>query len=139
MITVWYPAIAQSGQLPSPYVDKAVAQNSGIYRAFIDRVPAFVSHSFTNAPLSDSQVKYPVLLYSCGGSLHRRDNASLTEDLASWGYIVVGMDHRDTTVSVFPDGKVVDTSLEITNIAGFRTQLDDRVLDARFVLDEITR
>jgi predicted dienelactone hydrolase len=140
MITVWYPAIAQSGQRPSPYLDKTVAQNSDIYMSFIDRVPAFVSHSFTNAPLSDSQVKYPVLLYSCGGILHRRDNASLTEDLASWGYIVVGMDHRDTTVSVFPDGKVVyTTSLERTTFADYRTQLDDRVLDARFVLDEITR
>ena len=139
MVTVWYPCVAQAGQLPATYVDKAVGQDASHYKAFVNRVPAFVAHSLSNTPLWSGQAKYPILLYSCGGTAHRRDNTSLTEELASWGYVIIGMDHRDTTVSVFPDGKVIYGSLDLSSVQVLRTQLDARVLDAKFVLDEITR
>jgi len=139
MITFWYPAGAQAGALPAPYVETQLAQNSTLYESFANRVPEFFSHSASNAPQATNQAKFPFLLYSPGANHHRRDNTDKTEELASWGYIVVGMDHRDIPLSVFPSGALVSASFDFSSVAAVRAELDDRVLDARFVLDELAR
>ena len=46
---------------------------------------------------------FPIVLYSPGGDLHRRDNTDKAEELASHGYIVVGIDAPETPLSVFPE------------------------------------
>ena len=137
MVTFWYPSVAQAGLLPTPYVDTQLA---GVYGGFSGQVAGFVSHSLSNAPLATNQLKYPVLLYSHAGGAHRRDNIDKTEELASQGYIVVGLDHRDTFVSVFPDGTVVSGERIKVNSDNLPLPtLQDRVQDEGLVLDELDR
>jgi hypothetical protein len=45
VITFWYPAVGQAGSLPAPYVEKQLAQDSTVFESFVNRVPAFFSHS----------------------------------------------------------------------------------------------
>ena len=134
MITVWYPAIAQTGALRALYVEPQFAQ-SGWYNLatgnFTPQVAAFYSHCQTNAPIATNLVSYPVVLYDPGAGGHRRENTDKVEDLASWGYVVVGLDTSDTTTSVFPDGTVVHGQ------AVGSTSIEDRLHDLQFVIDEL--
>ena len=138
MVTFWYPAVARAGVLPTSYVDWQLAQTTWpLYGGFRVLLPRFFSHSLSNAPLATDQIRYPVVLYSPSLNSHRKENIDKTEELASQGYIVVGLDHLDTFLSVFPDGTAVTGRglNNTTELAGIR----DRAQDERFVLDELAR
>jgi uncharacterized repeat protein (TIGR03803 family) len=138
MTTFWYPAVAQAGVLPAIYVERAVALGDSYWnlsmlgvsgaRDFGSEVVAFFSHSLSNAPLATYSAKYPVVLYSPGSGGQRREITDMAEDLASWGYVVVGLDASDTLVSVFPDGRVV---------YGSDGSDQARVQDMQFVLGQL--
>jgi dienelactone hydrolase len=144
MITFWYPAVAQAGVLPAKYMEPQIAM-CGVYviaagSSWSNRLMAFFSQSLSNAPLATNLVKYPVVLYSPGWTGHRRDNTGKAEDLASWGYVVVGLDHRDTFLSVLPDGTLLHGQSKFTTTqttALLVADIEDRLLDMQFVLDEL--
>ena len=141
MVTFWYPAVAQSGVLPAKYVDPQVVDSQydfGSSANLDSQVAAFFSHSLSNAPLATNLAKCPVVLYDPCGQGHRRENTDKAEDLASWGYIFVGLDASDTPVSVFPNGTVVDGQApDLSTIAGIEAWYSSRLLDMQFVLDEL--
>jgi dienelactone hydrolase len=147
MITFWYPAVPQAGLLPGIYVEPQVALRTSLYNLtaygggnFGSQVAAFFSHSLSNAPLATNSIKYPVVLYSPGYLSHRRDNTDKAEDLASWGYVVVGLDNRDTFVSVFPNGTVVYGQSQLSDtgsLAVMVARIEDWLLDQKLVLDEL--
>ncbi|MBI4658456.1 MAG: hypothetical protein HY735_06355 [Verrucomicrobia bacterium] len=140
MVTFWYPAIAQAGLLPTPYMDRELPESGKIFPRYRDQVLKFLSHSLPNAPIATNQLKYPIVLYSPSGGAHRRDSPDKTEELASQGYIVVGLDHRDTFLSVFPDGTVVSGERIKVNSDNLPIPtLQDRVQDEGLVLDELDR
>src|SRR4051812_25622555 len=62
-------------------------------------------YSISNAPLSPRQRSYPVLIMRGGTSAGVQAYSTLAADLASHGYVVVGIDapYRTGRV-VFPDG-----------------------------------
>lgn len=110
---VWYPATARSlardDYLPPRWRD-ALARSSGILMTdFLTRNLAKVRvHSVENAPLAPDEHRYPVVLLLPGGQALVANYTALAEDLASHGYVVVGLNAaRLTTVVVLPDGRVV--------------------------------
>ena len=143
MITFWYPTVAQAGVLPAKYEDSQVAL-AGYYDFTSEgggnwdsQAAAFYSHSLSNAPLATNLPTYPVVLYDPGIGGHRRENTDKTEDLASWGYVVVGLDTSDTYVSVFPNGTLVYGQSVAGTIAGLDAAIEGRLLDMQCVLDEL--
>jgi uncharacterized repeat protein (TIGR03803 family) len=141
MVTFWYPAVAQAGVLPTKYVETQVAIAG--YGNFTTQVEGFYSHSLSNAPLATNLAGYPVVLYDPGYGGHRRENTDKVEDLASWGYVVVGLDTSDTFRSVLPNGTVVDGQ-EVNSdasdniyIQSLDAAIEGRLLDMQFVLDEL--
>lgn len=143
MITFWYPAAAQAGVLPAIYLEPQVALTGGYDLSgngggnFVGQVAAFYSHSLPNAPLATNLAKYPVVLYDPSWGDHRRENTDKAEDLASWGYIVVGLDTSDTTISVFPDGTVLHGQSIANTTPGIDAAIEGRLRDLQFVLDEL--
>ncbi len=145
MTTFWYPAVAQAGLLPAKYVEPGVAQ-SGYYdyrpggSDFSNQVAAFYSHSLPGVPLAATPSRFPVVLYDCGLFGHRRENTDKVEELASWGYVVVGLDTSDTYVSVFPDGRVVWGEYFDpwgASESQWSEILNGRVKDLQFVMDQL--
>jgi predicted dienelactone hydrolase len=141
MITFWYPAVAQAGVFPALFVDKQVAM-CGVYviaggSSWSNRLVAFFSHSLSNAPLATNLLKYPIVLYSPGWTGQRRDNTDKAEDLASWGYVVVGLDHRDTYLSVLSDGTLLHGQNKLTDTLNAIPTIEDRLRDEQLVLDEL--
>lgn len=98
-----------------------------------------MTHSHTGAPAQ--AIRRPVLLYTPGGSDPRTIGTGVAEELAGRGYVVVTIDHPGEPGAVeFPDGRIREYGLPGTpeDPRIFRTMIDTRLADVRFVLDELT-
>jgi dienelactone hydrolase len=140
MVSIWYPAVPESGKLPVSYEDAALLRDPAWVTNFFDREPYLVSHAVPDMSCATEGSPYPIVLFSHGlGATPRKSlrsqAAEKAENLASHGYIVVGMDHFDAAVPVFPDGTVGNVSTASMTTAGFQ----DRVRDLSFVLDELVK
>src|SRR5262249_21903771 len=143
MVTFWYPADS-AGQSRALYTDPKLASYRPYWASYTNVVPYFVSHAFTNAPIVDGTNPYPVIIYTHGladgisqggtGGGVRGENTSTAVELASYGYVVVALDHIDCYGSVFPDGTMVLRSGPF-NFDG----LASRLQDIQFVLGQINQ
>ncbi|SDZ45375.1 hypothetical protein SAMN05216215_107534 [Saccharopolyspora shandongensis] len=148
MVTVFYPASTVRGYPVAPQLTPAAAAVfKGLDPVYLHpELPdegvdwaATATHSHTGAPAQP--IPRPVLLYSPGGADPRTIGTGLAEELASHGNVVVTIDHPGETSEVeFPGGRVrtIDVPGDPrTDPELFRTMLDTRVADTRFVLDRL--
>lgn len=115
LVWIWYPASSASGPAADyvpPRMQTAMDSDTGPLLRFFTRDLAKVHiHSLRDVPLSPAQRAYPVLILRAGGSGPVVGYSALAEDLASHGYVVVGIDAPGLTkVVVFPDGRVIRRS-----------------------------
>lgn len=100
MVQVWYPA-APAGQHLASYRTR---QETTLLSSYMD---VLWTHSYQDAPVA-SGAPFPVILFNPAWGGQRTQNTYQTEDLASHGFIVVGIDHPYNSGPVaFPDGHVV--------------------------------
>jgi predicted dienelactone hydrolase len=110
MATVWYPAAATGDPAPlTHYPDQlmaGMANLTGLPGIVFQHLRYIDVTAGDNAPLMDSAEPFPVLVFSHGMVGTRLQNASMLQDLASWGYVVLALDHTDAAaVTTFPDGE----------------------------------
>ena len=111
-VWVWYPAEAQPGAQPAPYLppewQRAREREYGPLGVFLAQNPARVRlHAVENAPVAQSPARFPVLVFMPGLGPAVPDYTALLEELASQGYIVVGVNMAySSDMVVFPDGRV---------------------------------
>jgi len=113
-LEVWYPATLAAGQKPG-----------GEYR--IITFDADVTATIYGKAVRDSNVKpgtYPLVIISHGYPGNRYLMSHMGENLASKGFVVVAIDHKDST----PD-----------DLKAFSSTLYNRSFDQLFVLNEIDR
>ena len=92
---LWYPAA--TGAPAAAYVPEPVRAR---WQEARPRVINFLTrdlsrvrgHAAENAALSGGSLSYPVLIFRGGGSSSSLNYSAMTEDLASHGYIVLGLD-----------------------------------------------
>ncbi|MFN2591351.1 MAG: alpha/beta hydrolase family protein, partial [Candidatus Dormibacteria bacterium] len=114
MAQVWYPAEPGVKAHAAPYVSDATALSSVAGRLL--HVPGFVfdywdmvlTHATQIPPMASARPEYPVLVFTSGLNAFRQSNMFQVEQLASRGFVVVGLDQPYTSaVTVFPDGRTV--------------------------------
>lgn len=117
MVQAWYPAKAVAGSLTAPWVDHpeivapAISRWLGYPDFFLDHVSLAKSHSLLDAPVADSPEPFPVITFSHGWNGIRQQSTFLMEELASWGYVVVSIDHAyGAQVVAFEDGRVAENN-----------------------------
>ncbi|HYE31851.1 MAG TPA: hypothetical protein VEH27_10500 [Methylomirabilota bacterium] len=139
LVTMFYPATPTSGALPSRYAAPQVASsiNSMWAIAAVTIDPAFFAQSQSNAVIARSAGPFPVVTYSPGYTMHRFDNTHLCEELASHGFVVAAMDHRDSYVTLLPDGTTFGDLSH--NVGVTSMDFDLRAKDLQFLLSEIER
>lgn len=131
MITLWYPAQTPTGGGPAPYLEPKLAASFGnLYGLSPGVISNFVSHSYLEAEPILAETGWPVVVYSHGFRVGRRDNTARCEELASHGYVVVGIDHADALATVFPDGALHSTTISSLSASLFAND----IADVRFVL-----
>jgi len=133
MIQLWYPTRATRGR-PAPYFTPAVAR----LVAAADHIPARVTttiatHAFEAAKPAPG--RHPVVLYDPGSGEMRNDATALAEELASRGFVTVGIDHTGESQFVqFPDGRIVRGTFHDTGPASNTREVRVRVADVAAVL-----
>lgn len=146
---VWYPAEPGTGTPVDyfPNLDR-VAQNlveSGAIAPFeLMGLRLIRSRSLWNAQISGAQAAYPIILLSPGNETNAQFYAGIAGELASHGYIVVGINHpydvgavelADGRVAQFDDGhwpsEIGERHPFVVERIAVRTQ------DVRFVLDQL--
>ncbi|HMD89170.1 MAG TPA: hypothetical protein VKF38_08405 [Anaerolineaceae bacterium] len=111
-VWIWYPAQPGASSTPAPYLPPAWAQarnkDQGIGILIESGLNRIVTNSFADAPLASQPTSYPILIMQPGMGPSIPDYTVLAENLASHGYIVVGLNTTYTSnVVAFPDGRVV--------------------------------
>ena len=112
IVQFWYPALKTGKEKravyhPNPdHFNREVAELfSSIPQVLLKRLSGSTTNALVNAPLSSSENKYPVLVFSHGMDGMRFLNTFQMEELASHGYIVVSIEHSfAATGTVFSDG-----------------------------------
>ncbi|MFE1775279.1 alpha/beta hydrolase family protein [Streptomyces sp. NPDC059008] len=151
MATVWYPARAVHGHPVAPQMTADAAALFARIDAEIHHLPtsgvdwaATMTHAHRGAPAQP--VRRPVLLYSPGGGDPRTMGTGVAEELAGHGWVVVAVDHPgDAGEVAFPTARAGRERVRPTVFRGdprtspeiFRTAIDTRIADLRFVLDQL--
>lgn len=114
MVQLWYPSDAETREDVVPYIRDVTAITQGLEQALsfpawtLSHLGLVETHAYSNARLSSMEQKYPILIFSHGMTGFRNQNTFQIEELASHGYIVVGIDHAyDAAATVYPDGREV--------------------------------
>lgn len=152
MATVFYPARTVRGYPVAPQMSRGAAELLPfIDPLFHEGLPAkgvnwaaTKTHAHTGAPAQDG--RRPVLLYSPGGGDPRTLGTGIAEELAARGYVVVTIDHPgDGSEVEFPHARAGRKKVRETVFRGnprtdpkmFRTAIDTRIADTRFVLNQL--
>lgn len=143
MIQVWYPA-AHAGP-PRVYRPHDETELKKRHLSLVR------THSALGVPIAEAHAQYPVVIFAPSWTGRRDQNTVQVEELASHGFVVVGIDHPySTALTVFPDGRRVETVLgdwmDFSTEESFQrcvhtseAQLQIRAADVRFVLGELER
>jgi dienelactone hydrolase len=146
VIWTWYPAQPAQGSVIAEYLPGKWVGSDNVYNASFGSA-ILRCHAFADAPAIQS--KFPVLVFSPAG-FSPLSYSALVEDLASHGYVVVGINHTyDAPVTVFEDGSVVPVSqrfmeglnsrsISMQESFGFRSQAANiKLEDIIFVTNEL--
>lgn len=117
MVSVWYPAAKGDTPAPLTHYPDEVATGLGNLAGLpgwpFQHLRYFMLAANEGAPILTEGAPFPILVFSHGMVGLRLQNSSTLQDLASWGYIVVALDHTDAAaVTVFPDGEARFYDLE---------------------------
>ncbi|MFF4198954.1 alpha/beta hydrolase family protein [Nonomuraea sp. NPDC001831] len=140
MVSLWYPTRRPDGRPAAPWLPPRAAEafyrNNGLSPAAVG-LP--LTHGREGARVAGRGL--PVVLFSPGNGADRSMNTTTVEELASWGYMVVTIDHPGDAGEVeFPDGTVTGRVLKPVPVSRLAEKADEikvRVADARFVLDRL--
>ena len=111
---LWYPAKKLVGATPLPYLPDFAAIRSAVGEAHLraaaagsyDALSTARTHSLADAEVSPELAKYPIVLLTHGLRYSSLGYSMLAEELASWGYVVVGIDHPVTAFAmILPDNR----------------------------------
>jgi pimeloyl-ACP methyl ester carboxylesterase len=142
---IWYPAEPAGGSV-APYIDllpdNETFRTSRAYSIIgIERLVKTRSHSLTGVMISGAKRRRPVIIFSHGLGTVSALYATFLENLASHGYIVVGVDSPFFSSALrLPDGRVVKNQSQSDLRKGAREE--EAVIQAHdliFVLNELAR
>jgi dienelactone hydrolase len=124
MVTRWYPATSARGRPLAVYAGPRLTATLGL--------PPVRVHARDRAPARRSRL--PVVLFSPGRGAPRILYQALAEDLASHGYLVIGVDHTGEAPVEFPNGDIQLPSTDRSSLAALSA---DRLTDLRLILHRL--
>jgi hypothetical protein len=135
MVSLFYPTTDIHPPF-APYLPTELAAVADQYLS----LPAGFSESIQTQAHLNARLKeipdIPIILFSPGLTGIREEYTTLLEGLASYGYLVIAMDHTyDGILIEFPDGTIVQG---IPSLAADTQNLDVRTKDSIFVIDQLS-
>jgi dienelactone hydrolase len=149
-VQIWYPAEAETGS-PAPYfpglerAGAALRESGEVSALEAAGLRLIRSNSFWQAAAAEEGAPFPVLLLSPGNGTNVEFYSGLAEELASQGYLVVGVNHPyDVPAAALADGRVAGYNRAQWELPPRQHQHyvqergEVRVADALFVLDRLS-
>ena len=104
-LILWYPAVAGTGSSTGYFpglkqVSKTLSQSGDVSKFEVVGMGFVPSRERLNARLSDAQATWPVVLMSPGNGTNVEFYDSIAADLASHGFVVIGLNHPYDAASV---------------------------------------
>ncbi|WP_084678252.1 alpha/beta hydrolase family protein [Actinopolymorpha alba] len=146
MVSLWYPARSRA-ERPAPYMtpkeSELLMAGAGVTGVPPEVLSGTRTNAYNDAKPAGGKRSLPLAVLSPGFTWPRSSLTALAEDLASRGYVVVGIDHTyESFATTFPDGRVATcAACEVPGEGGdeFGTKVvKGRAADISFVLDELT-
>lgn len=117
MTQVWYPAEPgeknqQAQWMPDiEFAGPAIADKLDLPAFTLGHLQYVMANAYLEAePVQDGSV-FPVLVFSHGWEGFKEQNIHQVEELASHGYVVIGISHTyGAVLTVFPDGRQIPTN-----------------------------
>ena len=117
MAQIWYPAEPgpadqQAQWMPAiKYAAPAIADKLDLPAFTLGHLKYVLANAFLEAePVQDGKT-FPVLIFSHGWEGFKEQNIYQVEELASHGYVVIGISHTyGSVLTVFPDGRQIPTN-----------------------------
>ena len=136
MLHIWYPTDTPSSPGANlPYMEGLDRARASVTEEELRVLKMTETHSTPAAPAVPTSRRFPVLLFSHGEQTNAFLYSNLHEDLASRGYVVVGVDHPGAALFVaYSDGSVALYSEDAENLSD---RVAERAADLRFVRDRI--
>lgn len=113
MIQVWYPAEIQAQNQRAHWMANAdifapaISSFLNLPSFFLDHLSLVKIPAYENANIATSETRFPVILFSHGWQGFNAQNTGQALELASKGYIVIGVQHTYGAVTtVFLDGSI---------------------------------
>ena len=140
---IWYPAQPTGGTV-APYIDPL--PDDEVFRKSysfvgIENAMKTRSHAFTGVKVSSAKRRYPVIIFSHGLGRVSAHYTTFLENLASHGYVVVGVDSPFfSSILIMPDGRIIKNESQRNQRPGAREE--EAVIQAQdliFVLSELER
>jgi dienelactone hydrolase len=145
MVSLWYPAVASDGpraRYMTPTESELQLTSRDITAIPMDTLSTVETNAISDATPAGRQRSLPLVVLSPGFTNSRSTLTALSEDLASHGYVVAGIDHTyESHATAFPDGRVTTCLAREARRrgTGFQEKVAaGRAADVRFVLDELT-
>ena len=151
MVRVWYPSNHTLPKKPfvpyAPYLVEHLKKTQPL--TYFLGCPRSL-YSYAQPDLDCSQIRCPIIIYSHGFGGTKESGTAQCEELASHGYVVVGISHTyDSFVVQFPDGRIIDGKKFMEERKKGKNFLERRKLsaqttevwvsDVQFVLDQLER
>ncbi|HAV78179.1 MAG TPA: hypothetical protein DCX53_12595 [Anaerolineae bacterium] len=116
-IQVWYPADVSETDQRAPWMSNAEIYAPAI-ATYIDLPSFFLDHlalvnipAFKESKVTPTDAGYPIILFSHGWNGFNAQNTGQALELASHGYVVVGVQHTyGAVVTVFDDGTLANNN-----------------------------
>ena len=113
MAQVWYPAAPgptdeHAQWMPAiEFAAPAIAEKLSLPAFALDHLQYVKANAYLEAPLLRDNQGFPVLIFSHGWEGFKEQNIFQVEELASHGYVVIGINHTyGAILTVFPDGRL---------------------------------
>lgn len=138
MVSAWYPAQAPVGRpdaYATPEESALIIASLGVTGVAPEAFSTIRTHAYVDAPRWG--LPLPTVVLSPGFTMPRASLTGLAEELASRGYLVIGIDHTYESAAVtFPDGRITECQACRGRPDGAAVALN-RAKDVSFVLDEL--
>lgn len=113
MIQVWYPAQVQEDATQARWMANAeifapaISSFLNLPTFFLDHLTLVNIPAYENVPVESTSEKFPVILFSHGWQGFNAQNTGQALELASRGYVVIGVQHTyGALTTVFADGSI---------------------------------
>lgn len=116
-VQVWYPAEPEPSDERAPWMSRAevfapaIADYIGMPSFFLDHLALVELPAYRHAEAATAEAGFPVILFSHGWNGFNAQNSGQALQLASHGFVVVGVQHTyGAVVTVFEDGTIAENN-----------------------------